>query len=133
MAQSRKSDPGTTPKQRALQYGTGPASNKPGRKLNIVELAKKIGIDTKDGDDLVAFAVSVFKSNAPDMSVTFAQRWAAFEWLSDRFYGKAPQVIEQAVTVEIDARVVDYGSMSDEELEAIGNLDALLTKGAIDV
>ncbi len=81
-----------------------------GRPPGFAGLAKKIGKQTRDGDELIEWALSVFR----DPAVPLNFRMEAFRWLSDRFYGKAPNT----VVVETNARTSPhaFGQLTDDDL-----------------
>jgi hypothetical protein len=62
--------------------------------------ASKIREQTRNGEELVEFALEVWR----DASKTLKERWPAFVWLSEYAYGKAPTFapIEEGDPLELD-------------------------------
>ncbi len=114
------------------QFKKGCVGNPAGRPRGFKGLAKKIQVNTRDGDEMLEFALSVFRGTH-DAQTTFGQRWEAFQWLSDRGYGKAPQVIEVHHDEPVQSDV-DMTKVSDEDLELLESAARVLDmKGVIDV
>lgn len=69
---------------------------------------------TDDGEELLQFALSIFRSD----QYTDVARWKAFEWLSDRAYGK----VGTSSMIPVKAESFDFeklDELSDDELDAL--------------
>lgn len=106
-----------------------------GRPKGFKGLAKKIQRETEGGDELLEFALAVFRGGGPEgsgfehLGKKFSERWDAFVWLSDRGYGKAPLVIEAHHEGEVATAIVpDLSEFSDEELEAMDAAAAVVER-----
>lgn len=117
----------------AKPFTTGVSGNPAGRPRGFKGLARKIQIESKDGAEFTKFAFEVFRGTH-DAQTTFGQRWEAFLWLSDRGYGKAPQVIEVHHEDPVQSDV-DMSEFNNEQLELLEEAARLLdkSKGVIDV
>ena len=98
----------------------GQSGNPSGKAIGFKGLAKKIQAESSGGDELIAFMFSVLRGEVPEGATLAAKQWAC-EQLLNRGYGKAPQVIEIAQTLDKDAKasVIDMSQASDEDLEAM--------------
>src|SRR2546426_12678444 len=81
----------TTPKQRGGVTGKGflpgHSGNAGGRPKRLSALIGKIQRDTRDGEDLVDFMLQTFRSGP------MRYRMEAAHWLTERGFGRAPQVV----------------------------------------
>lgn len=71
----------------------GTSGNRSGRPRGFVGVAAAIGIATNNGEDLVKYALEVWR----DTKRPHAERWMAFVWLSDRGLGKPMTSVELTV------------------------------------
>lgn len=72
----------------------GCKSPNPGGLPKSVKLLRdRIGAETKDGEEIIQFALNVMRGQQADMTDERV-RWAAHEWLSDRYFGKVKQTVE---------------------------------------
>jgi len=82
----------TTPKQRGGVTGKGflpgRSGNAGGRPKRVAKLIETIQQHTHDGGDLVDFMLQTFR-NGP-----MRYRMEAAHWLTERGFGRAPQVVE---------------------------------------
>jgi hypothetical protein len=82
----------TTPKQRGGVTGKGflpgRSGNAGGRPKRLAKLVETIQRHTHDGEDLVDFMLKTFR-NGP-----MRYRMEAAHWLTERGFGRAPQVVE---------------------------------------
>lgn len=67
-----------------MTFRPGQSGNPAGRPRGFASVAKLIMAETRDGAELVEFALNVFR----DPQRTFNERMAAHAWLSDRALGK---------------------------------------------
>ncbi len=70
-----------------MSFVKGQSGNPRGRPPNALALAQRIRKATDGGDELIAFALAVFRDDDLDLDY----RWAAWRWLADRGGLKAPQ------------------------------------------
>lgn len=86
---------GPSPNPKGMAVGTHSAAR---------SLARKIQAATRDGDELLDFALTVYRANPitmPTVAATYGietvslrdKQWA-HDWLSDRGYGRAVQAID---------------------------------------
>jgi hypothetical protein len=68
-----------------MPFVAGKSGNPSGRPKGFAGVARKIMSETRDGDELVEFALSVWR----DTKRTMQERMEAHAWLSDRALGKA--------------------------------------------
>lgn len=90
----------------------------PGRPKGFRGVAKLIMEETRDGAELVEYALLVFRDEEGKRMP--AQRWEALQWLSDRGLGKPLISVDLAaeVGISLDGPVA-LAEMSDAELHAI--------------
>jgi len=88
-------------------------------------MAQLIRTSTKDGAELVEYALSVFR----DVEMSDANRQWALQWLSDRGFGKAPLVLDVSFNDQddsgIDREATDLEEMTEEQVAALAVLDAV--------
>jgi hypothetical protein len=80
-------------------------------------IARRIAETTRDGDELVEFALRVFR----DPTMPFEDRRWAMEWLADRGAGRAMAKLEVsgAVSHTVRPNLEDYTFEELEEMERI--------------
>ena len=117
----------------------GQSGNPNGRRKTLCELVRR---QTKDGAEIVAFMVGVLRGEAyaypslppgPHKGVAFlptpAERLEAAQWLADRAFGKAPQVVEASVDLDATVAQVDGVFAHVTEADVSRLVDALLGTG----
>lgn len=78
------------------QFKPGTSGNALGRPRGFAGVAKRIMRETRDGAELVEYALGVWRNPSSDSK----DRWAAFAWLSDRGLGKPLQTIDLSAAIE---------------------------------
>lgn len=68
--------------QNLRPFKPGQSGNPTGRPKSFAHLIRKA---TKDGEEMVEFALEIWRSDRP-----LKDRWPAFVWLTEYAYGKAP-------------------------------------------
>lgn len=104
-------------------WAPGKSGNPRGRSKDFKYALLKIKQESDNGLELIEFAFSVFRGEHPD-ATNFKYRMEAFNWLSDRLFGKAPQVIE--LSLEEEGDLPDVSNLSDSELEALERAAGIL-------
>lgn len=102
-------------------FEKGRSGNPGGRSKAHAEMARLIAEKTNNGADLVAFAIDVWKGIVPGMDGEKSRQWA-HDWLTDRGFGKALQIIDLGTTEP--RRTLDFNALSNAQLEALAVLDA---------
>lgn len=74
-----------------------------------------IGVTTGNGAELHDFAIRILRDESADDKL----RFAAFEWLSDRWAGRAPMVVEHEVKVK---PVIDVSRLSSNQLKELQSI-----------
>ena len=94
-----------------MPFTKGNSGNRAGRPKGFAGVAKLIATETRDGAELVEFALQVFRDEDADMR----DRQAAHAWLSDRGLGKP------VATIDLHAAVTPVGASDDDDraLEAL--------------
>lgn len=92
--------------------------HKAGRPKGFKGVAKMIMRETRDGRELVEFALKVFRNEEGEYS--HQQQQDALDWLSDRGLGRPMQMIDLAAALEVDVadrpRVIDaLGTLTGEQ------------------
>lgn len=95
-------------------FRPGQSGNPSGRPKGTQGLAAEIRARTGDGRELIDFAMRVFRDSEEDI----ATRWQALQWLADRGWGKAMQIIELVTP----APTLDLSQLSDAQLEQLQRL-----------
>lgn len=128
MADAKENQSGNSPKQtrRAPHsaWKPGQSGNPAGRPKGFAGLASAIAKHTRDGEELVEFALSVLRgevNNGEEPSTR--DRLEALKWLAVRGFGQPVQPVELTgkdggpiATKQVRANL---SNLSDEELEAI--------------
>lgn len=109
-------------------FQPGKSGNPMGRPAGFKGLARKIRAATDDGDVLVAFALTVFDGTHKALGHNIAARMEAFKWLSDRGWGKAPQLVEVHNASDTALAPPDLSQCTDEELEVMSRAAALVDR-----
>lgn len=78
-------------------------------------MARKIAASCEDGNELVDFALRVFR----DQTMPFEDRKWAFEWLADRGAGKAMAKLEVSGHITAGATRMNLEDYTFEELDEI--------------
>ena len=78
--------------------------------------AKLIRESTRDGAELIEFALDVMRDGACPVS----ERLRALDWLADRMLGRAPQQIVMDGELTVPSR--DLSRLTNEQLEHLQNL-----------
>lgn len=96
-----------------------PRINRSGRPKGFAGVARMIMAETRDGAELVEWALCIWRDERLDIK----DRMAAYQWLSDRGLGKPVQMTELAppggFTDEMDDRTDGYTLEELRELDAI--------------
>jgi hypothetical protein len=90
----------------------------PGRPPGRAGMSRQILGATRDGAEMVEFALDVMRDEARP----HRDRWAALEWLADRGAGKSTQALEVDVEVGGDLgplQTLDLREMTDDALQAL--------------
>lgn len=102
-------------------YAKGSSGNRSGRPNGWAGMARAIQAETRDGAELREFALEVFRNKAGLYALS--DRFRAFEWLSDRGWGKAVTMVDlQAVVAsaplaaDVDATAIE--AMPRDEFDA---------------
>ena len=107
-----------------------------GRRLKGAQnIAKQIREETGNGEEIVDFVMRVFRGKHPAFQHSPNDlKWAA-EWLADRAFGKARQIIELNTDSEAQEILPDMSALTDEELKVLEEAGAIMNKakGIIDV
>lgn len=102
------------------RFQPGQSGNPAGRPRGFRGVAKAIMAATRDGEELVEFALRVFR----DTDAADDQRWQALVWLADRGLGKPLQSLELAASVDVErSPAYDLTGLSIDEQRAL--LDVL--------
>ena len=98
----------------------GPSLNPRGRPRNALALAPRVRDGTRNGQDLIDFALAVFHGDEDVVGagVPLADRWRALEWLADRGYGKAAQIIELVA----QPSGIDLARLTPSQIESLERL-----------
>lgn len=99
----------------------GKSGNPGGRPKAAQELAKLIRAETRDGAELVEFAVKVLR----DPTATERNRAWAADWLSDRGFGKPQQEVAISGGLSVDASPIDLSHLNAEQLAALASISAV--------
>jgi hypothetical protein len=112
-------------------WKVGQSGNKSGRPGGCAGLAKLIREETRDGQEMVDFALSVMRGElkavvqikgvAIEVGPPLSLRLEAMKWLSDRGYGKVPDVVveDSVEAAELEDALKRVDAMSLEELEKL--------------
>ena len=107
----------------ATSFKPGTSGNPDGRPKGYKGVARLIMKETRDGAELVEYALKIFRDEKADPK----ERHAMHQWLSDRGLGKAPQEI--TVTPGSNENAIDWSKVPEEDrerlLEAIAYVEAL--------
>jgi hypothetical protein len=103
------------------RFAKGKSGNPAGRPKGFAGIARDILKRTKDGKELVSFALKVMR----DSSETTRDRLAAHAWLSDRALGKPLSSIDLNVggDVGVSHKAIDMSKLSEAQLQALALLD----------
>lgn len=95
----------------------------PGRPPGFRGVARMIMKETRDGAELVEFALRVLRDEGEDHD----NRWAALQWLADRGLGKPLVSVDLAAEVGVhDGAALPAIDLSALSVEALKQLDAAL-------
>ncbi len=101
-----------SPRDPSGRFLPGASPNPSGKPAGFRGLARKIKDETRNGDELVEFAVKVLRNETAETR----DRLAALQWLSDRGFGKPLQSIELSADVAAhQAPQYDWSRLSIEE------------------
>ena len=108
----------------------GESGNPSGRRKGFKGMAAYIRSQTRDGEELVDFSLSVFrnKSNV----YTHDHQWEAMKWLADRGFGKAVNTVVDMSGEDADTELhkalegIDLESLSSMEQELGAQLDKIM-------
>jgi hypothetical protein len=98
----------------------GQSGNPGGRPKAFYALAKLIHAETRNGAELVERVLKIARGQDTTLDDPKSRTWA-LDWLSDRGFGKPQQDV---VVMQDEHRPIDYDALTDEQLEALGELDA---------
>jgi hypothetical protein len=87
------------------------------KEASFQRLAKKIQSETGDGQELLTFAMDVWR----DTSRNFKDRWDAFTWLSERGFGRSPQIVDIHMSTHTTVGV-DLTKLSIEQIKQLEKL-----------
>lgn len=93
----------------------GHSGNKAGRPKGFAGLAAAIRQQTKDGAELVEWALLVWR----DPNVPLNVRWDAFVWLTDRGFGKPLTMIDLNASLAQPKSALDLAVLAQDDLDAI--------------
>lgn len=91
----------------------------PGRPLGFRGIARKIMAETRDGAELVEWALKVFRNESGEY--THEQRVDARNWLADRGMGRAMQMVDLAA--HLDVEIKPPKNMIDDALNKLDGAD----------
>ncbi len=86
-------DPDAPKRPMTHLWQKGQCGNPGGVRKAVAQLRDRIAELTRDGQDILEFMNKVMRGNDPDMAEPRI-RFAAAEWLGDRFFGKPKQTVE---------------------------------------
>jgi hypothetical protein len=100
------------------KFQKGQSGNPGGRSRGVAEMARLIRTETRDGAELVEYALKVFR----DPEASERSRVDMHAWLSDRGFGKPLQSVEIGSG---EVKPVDLSSLNltTEQLEQLAALD----------
>ena len=126
-----ESSAGAGRKRFGRPFRPGQSGNPGGKKKGVAELVRA---QTKDGRDIIAFMVAVMQGRAydypdlppgPHRGVAFVpspdERLQAAQWLADRAFGKAPQVVEATIdstSTQVDVLAITLADADVDRLTA---------------
>jgi hypothetical protein len=87
-------------------------SGNPGGRPSSRGLIARIREETRDGEEIADFMLSVFR----DAGASRRDRMEAASWLTDRAYGRAAQTVRQEVEVPAG---VSFAELTHEQREAL--------------
>lgn len=94
------------------KFQKGQSGNPGGRSRGVAEMARLIRTETRDGAELVEFALSVFR----DPESNERSRIDMHAWLSDRGFGKPLATVEIAGEIDVGQTMANIAKLTDEEL-----------------
>src|SRR5712692_3697306 len=127
----RKSSQGKNSRRAAhlqrYRFKAGQSGNPDGRPRGTREFAELIAGETRGGEELVEFALKVFRGEEEFRSEDQwnAMRWAA-EYLTERMLGRAPQTIELTGK---DGGPIEYSGARERLIERLSAIMAVRVEG----
>ena len=104
-----------------MPWKPGQSGNRAGRPKGFAGVSRRIMQETRDGDELVEWALSVWR----DSSRPYAERAAAHGWLSDRGLGRPVQTTELHATLAPGVPEDDEPDLSHLSVEQLRELAEL--------
>jgi len=99
------------------RFQKGGSGNPGGRPKGATEMARFIREQTRDGAELVEFALKIWRDPAQNDK---SRQWA-HEWIADRGFGKPLQAVDMQLTgdLTVEQSPIDLSKLTIEQLETL--------------